>query len=308
MSQRPSTTGAAVVPMESEQTEMPAAIKMKRRVHINVTGTMNQFHASGTQAAMWKPVDNKVTEMFGLNDSEGVCIDAGSMSNSLRNAVILKATMLEAKSTFPIPLGVSISCLPSEEITDSGEKFACTVLPNSTNSNPIVIYQTDASSDEGIEWRNKYPNYNASNLDTWGILDVQKCPFVFVHKEHPAIDLLRVNKDILGSDIDELGLLDDQFHKISRQVLTTCNNMIRNKVLSRVSTRDLNNFSVQLHPLNDSAWTDHGAGSEIVMDMPVNPMWTASQQDDAETQFAQAQQRKVCSYVARMELEYEIQP
>lgn len=307
MSNRPSTEASAV-PTDAEHIETPAAIKLRRRVHVNITGTMNQFHSIGSQAATWKPYENKLVEIFGVNDADGVCLDPATMSNALRSAVVSKVVVHESSSSFPVPLGVCISGIPNEEMTDSGEKFACTVLPNSSTHVPQVVYQTDASSEESIEWRNKYPNYNASNLETWGVLNVQKCPFAFVHKDHPAIDLLRVNKDILGADIDEVGLIDEQWHKVSRQVLSTCCNMIRNKVLSRVSTTDLNNFSIQLLPLNGLGWADFGSGSEIVNHMPINTQWTHSEIEKAETTFAELQKQKVCSYMARLEIEYEIQP
>jgi hypothetical protein len=286
----------------------PLPIRLKRRVHINITGSMNGFHSAGTQAATWKPVDGKVTEIFGVHDSEGVCMDPGAMSNALRSAIVRKATVLENKSTFPIALGVSISCLPNEERTDSGEPFCATVLPETTNTSPVVIYETDANSTESIEWRNKYPNYNSANLETWGVLDVQNCPFVFVHQNHPIVDLLRANKDILGADIDEQAKIDEQWFKVGRQILSTCCNMIKSKVLSRVATRDLNNFSVQLHPLNDMAWNEAGAGTEIVASMMANPQWNQQQHNAAEVAWANAQARKLCTYMARVELEYEIQP
>lgn len=311
MSVRQTDSAVTNTPMESElQAEEGQAlpIRLKRRVHVNITGSLNGFSAKGSQAAVWKPVDGKVAEIFGLNDAEGVCLDPGAMANALRSSIVRKATVLESKSTFPIAMGVSVNCLPNEERTDSGEHFCATVLPDTINTNPIVIYETDANSAECNEWRTKYPSYNATNLETWGVLDVQNCPFVFVHEKHPVIDLLRTNKEILGSDIDEQGKIDEQWFKIGRQVLGTCCNMIKNKVLSRVATRDLNNFSVQLHPLNDSNWTDLGAGSEIVSTMQANPGWTTQQHQAAEQSFVGAQQRKTCTYMARIELEYEIQP
>ena len=35
-------------------------------------------------------------------------------------------------------------------------------------------------------------------------MDVAGCPYVFVSQGHPAINLLRANSELLGSDIDTM--------------------------------------------------------------------------------------------------------
>lgn len=294
-------------PMGAEVDTNPAPLKLKRRLTVHISGSMQNFAQAGPTAAMWKPLEGKHVDVFGVHDHEGICMDHGSMSNALRNAVILKTTVLNQRSTYPVPLGISMNCITPQEITDMGEKYVCTVLPNSVNTNPSVVYETDASSNEGIEWLNKYPNYNASNLDTWGVMEVARCPYVFVHHEHPAIALLRVNKDLLGSDIDEQTLIDNQWYKVSRQVLSSCCNTLHSKVLSRVATQDLNSFSVQLHRIGNDNWGDLGDGTEFLQDMPQDMSWEASQRQAAEAKWMELQMKKPCSYMATLELEYEVQ-
>eukprot|EP00961_Rhodomonas_salina_P262410 3546269-Rhodomonas_salina.3 len=119
--------------------------------------------------------------------------------------------------------------------------------------------------------------------------------------------LLRVNKDLLGSDIDEQTLIDNQWYKVSRQVLSSCCNTLRSKVLSRVATRDLNSFSVQLHSIGNDNWGDLGDGTEFLQDMPQDISWEASQRQTAEAKWMELQMKKPCSYMATLELEYEVQ-
>lgn len=303
-----SVASAADTVDAAEDVEPVSSIRIKRRLNVNISGTMQNFHAAGTHAAEWKPMQGKHTDVFGLNETEGATMDAGMMTNCLRNAIIRKVTVLETKSTFPVPLGVTINCIPSEEVTDSGERFAMTTLANSQSSTPLVIYETDPTCTDGIEWRNRYPNYNASNLETFGVMDVPRYPFVFLHKDHPAVDLMRVNSSLLGGNIDDQDLIEDSWYKVTKQMMHAACNMLRTRVLSRVSTRDLSTFSLQLHRLDAVNWGDHTDNGDILSALPHMPNWTAQQQTDAESKFLDAALRKNCSYTARIELEYEIQP
>ena len=292
--------------------EIPASIsqpiRVRRRLNVTINGSLSNFSMKGPMAGQWKPVDGKHVDVFGINAFEGTSLDHGAITNALRNAIILKVRFLEQKSSFPVPLGVAMNCVHAEEVTDMGEKFVSTVLPNSVNTTPLTVFETDTSSKEGIEWRNKYPNYNASNLESWGVMEVKNCPYVFVHKSHPMIALLRVNKNLLGADIEEQVPMDNQWYKVTRQVLSSCCSMLRNKVLSRVSTRDLNQFCVQLHRLGEANWDDLGDGSELLSDFVHNPGWTDEESKFAETRYMEAMLKKPCTYTARIELEYEIQP
>jgi hypothetical protein len=64
-----------------------------------------------------------------------------SATNILATAMIKEVHLLEHKSTFKVPLGVVINCLPSHEMTASGEAFCYTVLPDSVNTVPLKLFQ-----------------------------------------------------------------------------------------------------------------------------------------------------------------------
>lgn len=294
--------------MEAENVGAPAPIRLKRCITVQINGTMNNFAQAGPTAATWKPFDGKHVEVFGVHDHEGICMDHGTMTNAMRNTVILKATILKQHSSYPVPLGVSMNCITPSEVTDMGEKYVTTVLPNSTNQTPHTVFETDAASTDSIEWRSKYPNFNASNLETNGVIPVQGFNYIFVHHEHPAIALLRVNKDLLGADIDQQTLIDGQWYKVARQVLSSCCNTLRTKVLSKIATRDLNNFAVQLHRLGSESWNELGDGSEFLQDMPRDIAWSSQERQAAESKWMEMQLTKPCTYLATVELQYEIQP
>ena len=72
-------------------------------------------------------------------------------TNQLRTALIHEVRLLQDRSTFPVPLGVTINCIPPSEMTDLGERYAYTVLPNVTNSVGQVVYQGDVRTEEGMQ-------------------------------------------------------------------------------------------------------------------------------------------------------------
>lgn len=152
----------------------------------------------------------------------------------------------------------------------------------------------------------QYSKWNASNLETEGVIDVNNQPFLFVHKEHPAIGLLRHNAEKIGGPIDKMPLLDGEWYKLTRQVMGTCVDTLRTKVLKNVMTQDLNMFSLQLHRLNAEGWDDLNNGVVALKDYA--PLLGASaDQVQAEKEHLLRQfVTKPYTYMARIEIEYEL--
>ena len=223
MSRRPNAeviaTVATVVATEGAPSTPSDMIRLTRRLHICITGTLSNFFGEGPTAATWKPLDGKQISIFG-NGSD--VTDLASSTNALRNAYICSCKVLEQKSTFPVPLGVDMNCIPQQEFVETGERFAFTCMPMTHNNTPMTLFEADSSQSEGFEWRKNYPEYTDTNLDTQNVLPVKNCPYVFVHEKHPVVALLRANSDMLGSKIDDHTKIDGEWFKISRQVLGTC--------------------------------------------------------------------------------------
>lgn len=282
-----------------EDLQSNTPITIRRRIHVNISGTMANFKKQGELAATWKPREGKQAAVFGLYDAFDSSLDHTTAVNALSSARVKTAKILEYSSTFPVSLGVSVSCLNPDEATETGERYVMTALPNTNNTNALVIHEADNSSSESLEWRHKYPEYNENNLETEGVINLEKRPYMFVNKDHPVIEMLRCNKDVLSADIDEQPLVDGQYYKLATQVMKTMCNLLRTKVLSKVSTRDLNTFQVQLHRLNGRDWDSirkEEFGEMVGRNDPSSV--------DAITELL----NKHCNFTARVELEYEIQP
>ena len=300
------TSDANVAPVAATAPKQQYLIT--RRFNVHVTGSMTDFQNQGPQSASWTPMNGKAGEVFGINDVFESTPDAGLAASVLQSAVLHKLTVLEQKNEFPCNIGVTISCIPSEEMTKTGQRYAITALPDAHNATPCVCFSAAESETEGHEWRSRFPSYTAQNLEEQGVLSVQGQPFVFVSQNHPVVELLRQNADLLSANIDEQPLIDGEWYKITRQVLSTCCQTLRNKVLSKVSTRDLNNFCVQLHRLGKPCWVPdvgaHKDGDDLLRAVPHEILTTGDQAligNSLETVL-----KRPYSYMARIEVQYEV--
>ena len=290
MSVRPTAQNASGGASPAPPPPTPAnteCTRITRRLNVCITGTLSNFSAEGPGAATWKPLDGKQICMFGQNLDT---TDLASSTNALRNAYIVSCKLIEQRSTFPVPLGVIMNCVPNNELTETGDRYAFTCLPMSSNTHPHMLFEADASHSEGFEWRKTFPEYTDSNLETHNVLPIHGSPYFFVQEKHPVISLLRANSELLGAKMEETKKIDGEWYKVSKQVLTTCCNTLRTKVLSRISFNDLNLFQVQLKRTDHNEWTGMG---DVLLENSHN---------DNEAAILD----KPCSFMARLELTYEI--
>jgi hypothetical protein len=235
---------------------------INRVLHMTVSGTLQGCDEKGATAGIWKPREGKVGHVFAPTEV-GIDSNHETAMNALNNARVKSVVCTEYTSTFPIPLGIKCDCLPACESTDIGHRYIMTTLPCHNNTTPQQLYSADETSSEAVRWKQEYPQYTARNIDTHNVMEVKTHPVVFVDRNHPVISLLRANKDILGSDIDEQSLVQGRWHTVSRQCFNTACKTLRSKVLSNINTVNLTNFSLQATPLDRKSWCDIGKGEHV---------------------------------------------
>ena len=279
-------------------------VQVTRRMLVQVKNTLGELNRMGHEAATWKPMNHKVGEVFGVHDLFEATPDAGTAAAALQSAVIHKITVLEQKNDFPVHLGVNISCITPEETTRSGHKYAMTSLANSHTQIPLTVFEAGEAND-GIEWRTKYPDYNGLNLETHGVLTINGQNYIFCSKDHPAIDVLRQNKNLVNGDIDSHPLIDNEWFKILKPTFATCCDALRKRVLSSVPTRDLNNFHVQISRIGREDWTNSiNKHDELMCAIPADVV--ASGDELRIGEHIKGLIDKPHTYSARLEITYEI--
>jgi hypothetical protein len=265
---------------------------LTRTLYVNITGSLTALEMAGPSAGTWKLVDGRSLGVFGL----GSDVDAQVATNQLRTAVIHEVKVLQDRSTFPVGLGVHINCIPLNEATDLGERYAYTVVPLGQSHSSQTIYQCDVDYEEGMEWRKHFPKWTAANLEKEGVLNVENNPWVFVHQDHPIISLLRHNSGLIGCQIDEQPKIDDQYYKVTRQVLAACCATLRSNVLDKVRSNDLNLFQVQIKRLNSEHWDEMNTDLEVAGGKPM--LSKEEGENFLTTPYA---------YTARLQIKYELQ-
>jgi hypothetical protein len=261
-------------------------IRFTKRFNVQINGTMANFDAEGPSSAQWRPIEGQHVKIF-TNASPDQ--DLGNAIKVLQSTWLVKTTVLEQKNTFPVPLGINVSCIRGTEHTDTGECYAFTALPNTHNPTPLVIFEADASAQTSQEWRRMYAEYTDRNLDTHNVLEVANQNYVFVHENHPVISLLKANSDLLGTEISDDKRIDGEWYKVSKTVLATCCNTLRSKVLNKIAFNNLMDFHVGLKRLDAKEWTHE---SDVLLE--------ASHVDPNVLD-------KPCSFMARIEMTYELQ-
>ena len=66
-----------------------------------------------------------------------------------------------------------------------------------------------------------------------------------MHENHPVINLLRINKSMVGVDVDEQQKMDG-YVKVTNSLFDASCDAIQNRILDKIQTHDFNNLTVGL--------------------------------------------------------------
>lgn len=289
-------------PLEASAEEQRGTI-LERVLHVNITNSLGNLALAGPQGGIWKLVDGAQHQVLG-HGADGV--DVGTSTSQLSGVFMHSVEIVQHHNGFPVPLGVQLNCMPAKEFTDLGEAFAYTVLPNSQLNTPEVIYKAPPLNDEMYEWHKQFPQYTAANLEEEGVMNVNNQAFCFIDKEHPAVPVLRYNAHLIGCDIDSQKKVDGTWFKVSRQVLKVCCDTIREKVLSKMKTYDLNTLSMQIHRIGAVGWEDLGDGTVAMQNFKLKSSWTPEEEDAAKRNHLRKFTSTPYTYTARIKIKYEV--
>lgn len=289
-------------PLEASAEEQRGTV-LERVLHVNITNSLGNLALAGPQGGVWKLVDGAQHQVLG-HCADGM--DVGTSTSQLGDVFVHSVEIMQHHNGFPVPLGVQLNCMPPKEYTDLGEAYAYTVLPNSKMTTPEVIYQAKPMNDEMYEWHKQFPQYTAANLESEGVMHVNNQAFCFIDKEHPAVPVLRYNAHLIGCDIDSQKKVDGTWFKVSRQVLKVCCDTIKDKVLSKMKTYDLNTLSMQIHRIGAVGWEDLGDGTVAMQNFKLKSSWTPEEEDAAKRNHLRKFTSTPYTYAARIKIKYEV--
>jgi hypothetical protein len=121
-----------------------------------------------------------------------------------------------------------------------------------------------------------------------------------------VINLLRMNKHLLGVDIDTTEKMDGQWYKITAPLMASSCETLQTKILSKIETKDLNAIQLHLHRIGGVDWS-HVNCSDALMTFNPHPSWSPA---EVKTNLQLHQKNfgeKPAVFMARILLEYEVQ-
>jgi hypothetical protein len=275
---------------------------LERVLHVNITNSLGNLALAGPHGGVWKLVDGAQHQVLG----QGLEGDVGASTSQLGCVLIKDVKILQQSNGFPVPLGVQLNCVPAREYTDLGEAYAYTVLPNSQLNSPETIYEAPPLSDEMYDWHKQFPQYTAANLEEEGVMHTNNQAYCFIDKEHPAVPVLRYNAHLIGCDVDAQKKVEGTWIKVSKQVLKVCCDTIREKVLAKMKTYDLNTLSLQIHRINAVGWEDLGDGTVAMSNFKLKSSWTPEEEDTAKRNHLRKFTSTPYTYAARIKIKYEV--
>ena len=145
-------------------------------------------------------------------------------------------------------------------------------------------------------------------MDKEGVLSTPECSYLFVNQAHPAIAVLRANKDVLKTDIDTQQLIDGEWFKVDKGTFKDAVDALRKKVLSKVHTKDLNNFSVELCRIGTSDWLDIVNVQESLTSFNVPYGTSEDEIHKMQSHHFESFLTQKASYYARLEITFEVNP
>jgi len=241
-----------------------------RNILVHITGNRATWEHMGIHGALWRINPEKASSIFNYdsaacnnntnnNDPIAAMLAAGSsrggIDERVSRALIKKITVVESHTNVDEVIGVSIDGLPPKEFTGSGDASSLYLLGSGRVTEPQEIFSLTGNTELGMEWMKRYPQYTHDNLHDEGVMFLSGATYYFVHEDHPAIHMLRVNQDQLGVLISEETQVQQGWYKVDMEAFMFCIKSLRENILqSAPSTFDLSSLTVRINKPDGQRW------------------------------------------------------
>jgi hypothetical protein len=268
--------------------EEVAPIVHTRRLNVVIQQSLMSCAVGGPNVTRWQVSPNQVDQAWADSDAH----EEGAKATDLSMVTIKSIKLRDAYSDFPVPLGVNINLVKGMEITDSGERFAFTICPNTHHTTQLGLYNGAPDNDKRIEWMKLYGQYNDSNVHSKNVLKIENQSHVFVDKNHPVVSVLKANPELLGAPLEDHKLIDNQWYKVHLDAHNACCDTIRQRILSRISTHDLRSLQVDIKRCDTASgdWTEMTESLQHSLNADPDLL------------------KKPCRFNARLEIKYSVIP
>lgn len=221
---------------------------LTRKVVASVRASLAEL-CNARAKATWAPSQ----EALGLIFKQTKFVDLSGKQTArgdLKSCVLHSVSANSVKSTFPISLGVDITGVDPNTYSASGNAFSTIVLPKTESVATKVLQEDDPKV--AYDFMNRYPGYNAHNLETNGVHAVPQRNFVLISSDHPIMTAIDDNKQQLQTG--DLNEMPEGLVKMSTSLYDAVMPVVRQQVESQVRVRDYSRASVSISPSDYSSW------------------------------------------------------
>jgi hypothetical protein len=221
-----------------------------RKYMTTIRGSYDDFAESPSMAA-WRPLH---LDIFKSRTRYGPNVARSEVPRGdLAQAILVGMKVHSVESSFPEPIGISVSGCKGNYYTGNGERYA---FITATNQNTPVANQIIATTNPYINsaYLEMYPGMTKDNLRTNGIMEVPGENYVFVDHKHPICEMMQENQETLQLDLANAALIDNRWYKVSKSVTDRCIEALEQELVNNLPLFDFTKFEVKASRMHGLTW------------------------------------------------------
>jgi hypothetical protein len=212
----------------------------------------------------WRPLDGhydifKSTSRY----QQGSVARAKTRQGDLSQAILIGMKVKKVSSNFPVQLGLQIEGAKGNYYMCNGERFAYMIGANEQSNNLDEVVAT-TSPYVNSEYLRLYPGMTSQNLRANGIVPVPGEEYMFVDHQHPIVEMMGENQDVLQIDLANADLIDGRWYKVSKAVTERCLSELENELVDNLPLLNLGNFKAKIVRPYNRSWDDPAGWGENV--------------------------------------------
>jgi len=211
--------------------------------------------AAYPENATWSPLEGHLDIFQSKSRYAPNCRKAATRQGNLKQTILVGMKMKKVESSFPCQLGLKIDGSRGNYYTANGERYSYLIGANevSHNLNQIIVTTNPYVNSEYLRL---YPGMTKDKLRSEGIMHVPGENYVFVDRQHPIIEMMSENQDVLQIDLASAQMIDNRWYKVSKTVTERCLSELESELVENLPIMDFSSFKASIHRLYGREWDD----------------------------------------------------
>jgi hypothetical protein len=209
--------------------------------------------AAYPEKATWKPNEENLDIFQSRTRYAPGCQKAAERQGNLENVIMVGMKIKKVESNFPCQLGLKLTGSKGNFYTGGGERYSYLIGANESTPKLDDVL-VSASPMVNSEYLRLYPGMTKEKLRSEGIMAVPGENYVFVDKNHPIVEMMGENQDVLQINLEDAELIDDRWFKVSKTVTERCLSELETELLENLPIVNLKEFSASIHRHHGREW------------------------------------------------------